>query len=79
MRATEKYLMKCDNILIVANIARAITDQSLKSSLFKVLSRHIPLAWEESAGQGLNVGVVCTKSEVIMRCFRSNCVPWLTV
>ena len=58
--------MKCDNILVVANIARAITDQSLKSSLFKVLSRHVPLAWEESAGKGLNVAVVCTRSEVMI-------------
>lgn len=56
--------MRCDNILVVANIARAITDQSLKSSLYKVLSRHVPLEWEESGGKGLNVGVVCTRSEV---------------
>ena len=58
--------MKCDNILVVANITRAITDQSLKSSLFKVLPRHVPLAWEESAGKGLNVAVGCPRSEVMI-------------
>ena len=56
--------MRCNNIFIVAKISRAITDQSLKTSLFTVLSRHVPLEWEESAAKSLNVAVVCTKSEV---------------
>lgn len=64
--------MKCDNILVVANIARAITDHSLKSSLYKVLSRHVPLGWEESGGKGLNLGVVCTRSEVMWSRVRIN-------
>jgi hypothetical protein len=64
MRATQDYLMKCNNIFIVANISRAITNQSLKSSLYKVLSRHVPLEWEEYGGKGLNIAVICTKSEV---------------
>ncbi|CAG2005293.1 unnamed protein product [Fusarium graminearum] len=63
--ATQDYLIKCDNILIVAKISRAITDQSLKSSLFYVLSRHMPMEWEQSGTQRLNVSVVCTKSEEI--------------
>ncbi|PCD21564.1 hypothetical protein FGRA07_11678 [Fusarium graminearum] len=63
--AIQDYLIKCDNILIVAKISRAITDQSLKSSLFYVLSRHMPMEWEQSGTQRLNVSVVCTKSEEI--------------
>ncbi|EOO01166.1 hypothetical protein UCRPA7_3322 [Phaeoacremonium minimum UCRPA7] len=63
VRATQDYLMKCNNIFIVAKISRAITDQSLKTSLFTVLSRHVPLEWEESAAKSLNVAVVCTKRE----------------
>jgi hypothetical protein len=65
VRATQDYLIKCDNIIIVAKISRAITDQSLKSSLFYVLSRHMPTEWEQSGTQRLNVSVVCTKSEEI--------------
>ena len=57
--------MKCDYVFIVAKISRAITDQSLKSSLYTVLARHVPLEWEESAGKSLNMAVVCTKSEVM--------------
>jgi len=57
--------MKCNNIFIVAKISRAITDQSLKSSLYNVLAKHVPLAWEEAGGAGLNLAVVCTKSEDI--------------
>ena len=56
--------MKCNHIFIVAKISRAITDQSLKSSLFSVLSRHVPLEWEESGASSLKIAVVCTKSEV---------------
>lgn len=60
--------MKCDNIIIVAKISRAITDQSLKYSLFYVLSRHMPTEWEDSGAKRLNVAVVCTKSEVMLCC-----------
>ncbi|KAI1057394.1 hypothetical protein LB507_011543 [Fusarium sp. FIESC RH6] len=65
VRATQDFLIKCDTIMIVAKISRAITDQSLKSSLFYVLSRHMPMEWEQSGTQRLNVAVVCTKSEEI--------------
>jgi hypothetical protein len=58
------YLLKCDHVFIVAKISRAITDQSLKSSLYTVLARHAPLEWEETAGQSFRIAVVCTKSEV---------------
>jgi hypothetical protein len=64
VRATQEYLLKCNNILLVTNISRAITDQSLKSSLYKVLSRHVPVAWENNGGKGMNIAVVCTRSEV---------------
>lgn len=65
VRATQDYLIKCDNIFIVAKISRAITDQSLKSSLFWVISRHVPMEWEESGGKNFKLAVVCTKSEVL--------------
>jgi hypothetical protein len=64
VRATQNYLLRCNNIFIVAKISRAVTDQSLKSSLFSALSLHIPLEWEESGGKSLNIAVVCTRSEV---------------
>ncbi|GAB1312304.1 Dynamin N-terminal domain-containing protein [Madurella fahalii] len=65
VRATHDYLLKCNHIFIVAKISRAITDQSLRSSLFAVLSRHVPLEWEESAAKSLKIAVVCTKTEDI--------------
>lgn len=65
VKATQDYLLQCDNILIVSKIARAITDQSLKSSLFSVLARHVPMEWEASGGKKLNIAVVCTGSEVL--------------
>ncbi|KFY06936.1 hypothetical protein V492_07602 [Pseudogymnoascus sp. VKM F-4246] len=57
VKATQDYLLRCDHIFIVAKISRAITDQSLKSSLYSVLSRHAELEWEESAGKSMKVAV----------------------
>lgn len=57
--------MNCDHVFVVAQINRAITDQSLKSSLYDVLARHVSHEWQESGGKRLNVSVVCTKSEDI--------------
>ncbi|RDW73267.1 hypothetical protein BP6252_07174 [Coleophoma cylindrospora] len=65
VRATQEYLTKCDNIFIVANISRAISDQSLKSSLYSALSCHVSEEWEESAGKSYNLAVICTKSDDI--------------
>ncbi|KAI5462790.1 hypothetical protein BGZ63DRAFT_352526, partial [Mariannaea sp. PMI_226] len=65
VRATQDYLIKCDNIIIVAKISRAITNQSLKSSLFFALSRHVPAEWEGSRATNFKIAVVCTKSEEI--------------
>ena len=64
VRATQNYLLTCDHIFVVANISRAITDQSLKSSLYHVLAKHVPNEWETSAGRYLNVAVVCTRIDV---------------
>ena len=73
VKATQMYLMKCDNVFIVAHISRAITDQSLKSSLYAAFARHVPLAFEDSAGRGLNLAVICTKSEVTPHRFSASC------
>lgn len=65
VRATERYLLKADHIFIIAKISRAISDQSLKSSLYTALAQHIPHEWNDSAGRFLNVSVICTKTEEI--------------
>ena len=65
LKATQDYLMQCHNVFIIAKISRAITDQSLKSSLYYVLSKHAPLEWEASAGREFKLAVICTRSEDI--------------
>jgi hypothetical protein len=57
-------MMKCDHLFIVANIKRAITNQSLQSSIFTVMRRHMPTEWNESGGAKFNITVVCTSSDV---------------
>lgn len=66
VRTTQKYILDCDHVFIVTKISRAITDNTLQSALYSELARHIPLAWEKSGDQGMNlkVAVVCTRSEV---------------
>jgi hypothetical protein len=56
--------LKCNHIFIVKNIARAVSNESLQSSFFSVLSRHAPMEWEESGAHGLKIAVVCTRTEV---------------
>ncbi|KAH8897592.1 hypothetical protein GQ53DRAFT_637825 [Thozetella sp. PMI_491] len=61
----QEYLMRCKNVFIVTAISRAVTNQSLNSSLYQVLSKHMPLEWADSGGKGFNLAVVCTRSEDI--------------
>ncbi|KAG9255485.1 uncharacterized protein F5Z01DRAFT_56619 [Emericellopsis atlantica] len=65
VRSTQEYLMQCDNIFIVAKISRAVTNSSVKSSMYWALSRHAPMEWEQEAGRNFNISVVCTRSEDI--------------
>ncbi|KAM0326265.1 hypothetical protein ACHAQA_006862 [Verticillium albo-atrum] len=65
VKATQDYLLKCDRLLIVSKIARAITDQSVRSTLFSVVARHMPMEWKESGGKKLRLAVVCTEAERI--------------
>jgi hypothetical protein len=66
VRTTQKYILNCDHVFIVARITRAVTDNALQSALYSELARHMPLAWEKSGDLGMNlkVAVICTKTEV---------------
>ena len=62
VQITEDYLLNCHHFFVVANISRAVSDQSLKSSVLTALKQSMPYEWEAN---GLsNITVVCTKSEV---------------
>lgn len=62
--ATQEHLFRCDHIFLVANISRAITDQSLKSSLYAAMNHYAPQGLEASSRKKLQIAVVCTNSEV---------------
>lgn len=62
VKATEDYLLKADYIFLVASIKRAVSNQSLKSSLY-LLRRHIPNEWEEHGTSRLRVTIICTHAE----------------
>ncbi|KXJ86843.1 hypothetical protein Micbo1qcDRAFT_139663 [Microdochium bolleyi] len=64
VQATERYMMHCDCVLVVADISRAITDKSLETSLFQAMDKHGSVGTGPSAGKS-NVIVVCTKSDII--------------
>lgn len=64
VRLTQNYLLKSDHVFLVTNIMRAKTDASLRSSLYRALAQHIPLEWEESAGQSFKMAIICTKIDV---------------
>lgn len=50
---TERFLLECDEIFVVCNIGRAVTDAGVES-VFE-LARQANLS---------NVGVICTRSDV---------------
>jgi len=60
VRATQEYLSRCDHIFLVANISRAITDQSLKSSLYAAMDHYAPQGLESSSRKNLQIAIVCT-------------------
>lgn len=64
VKAAQEYLTKCDHIFLVANISRALTDQSLKTSLDTAISHSAPSSGEVSRGKASRIAVICTKSEV---------------
>ncbi|KAJ5639534.1 uncharacterized protein N7484_007396 [Penicillium longicatenatum] len=63
VRATQEYISRCDHIFLVANISRAITDQSLKSSLYAAMNHHAPQGLEVSARKESQIAVICTNAE----------------
>ncbi|KAH0543399.1 hypothetical protein FGG08_002257 [Glutinoglossum americanum] len=63
--AARKYLDNCDEIFIVAGIARAITDSKVKSCLQALLKDQIGIGWESHAKQVSNIAIICTHAEDI--------------
>ncbi|KAH7032663.1 uncharacterized protein B0I36DRAFT_361443 [Microdochium trichocladiopsis] len=64
VRASQKYITHCDQILVVAQIGRAITDDSLHSSLKDIIKQHMATELESTARRP-RVAVVCTRSDDI--------------
>lgn len=64
VKAAQEYLTKCDHICVVADISRALTDESLRISLHSAKSRFAPENRKESEGKGFRVAVICTKTDV---------------
>jgi hypothetical protein len=51
---TERYILECDEVFAVADIARASTDESVKD-VIKLAKKNARVS---------NVGIICTKSDV---------------
>ncbi|OAL17741.1 hypothetical protein AYO22_11397 [Fonsecaea multimorphosa] len=64
IKAGQMYLTTCDCVFILSNISRAVTDDSLKSSVYELLAQEMPLEWEMNRGERLQVIVICTKTDV---------------
>ncbi|ERT01391.1 hypothetical protein HMPREF1624_02637 [Sporothrix schenckii ATCC 58251] len=65
VRAAHEYVKQCDSILVVGRIARAISDQSLRSSLYTSLASHAPNEWQEQGAARLNIAVALSHAEDI--------------
>ncbi|KAF3397951.1 Nuclear GTPase SLIP-GC [Penicillium rolfsii] len=65
VKAAQEYLTKCDHIFVVASISRALTDESLRTSLHSAKSSFAPANGKDSEGKVPKVGVICTKTDII--------------
>lgn len=63
VKMTENYIFQSQNIFVVVPIGRAITAETVKSSLAGALSQNVSLGLDRVA-QYFNVGVICTHSDV---------------
>ena len=63
VKLTEEYLLRTDHVFITTRIDRAITNKSLKESLFGALRQHVPNEIDERGADRLNVTIVCTRAE----------------
>ena len=66
IKAAQDYLSNCDQVFVVANISRVLTNHSLKLALDSAISHHTARGWKGRHGEGLHVAVICTKSEVCL-------------
>ncbi|CAK7218513.1 hypothetical protein SEUCBS140593_003572 [Sporothrix eucalyptigena] len=62
-RATQNYLIRCDSILIVGRITRAVSDASMQSALYLSLKKHAPSSLRQGNAPDFKVAFVCTHSE----------------
>lgn len=60
---TENYIFQSQYIFVVVPIGRAITSETVNSSLAGALSQTVSLGLDRVA-QYFNVGVICTHSDV---------------
>jgi GTPase SAR1 family protein len=65
VRMTQEYFIQCNTILVVAGIARAVTNQSLKSLLNTVLSRDIVDNLKSSSAHHSKLAIVCARKWMI--------------
>lgn len=67
VRVTEKRLYQCDEIFVVAQIGRAVTNQGVEDLLIRQLGRNF-----NNLRRSQGVAIVCTKSEVCQVTSRST-------
>jgi hypothetical protein len=67
---TENYIFQSQYLFVVVPIGRAITAETVKSSLAGALSHSVSLGMDRVA-KYFNVGVICTHSDVGFYFFRS--------
>lgn len=67
VRATQRYLQRCDHILVLTRISRAVTDEGLQDTITKTLEKYasIDLSANSISRRKLSLSIVCTHSENI--------------
>ena len=61
---SEEYLLQADHVLIVVDIKRAVSSESLKSALLEELQKETRDNPDSDTTHDLDVSVVCTHADV---------------
>ena len=64
IKAGQLYLHRCDGVFILSKISRALTDDSLESSVYSMPAQEMPVEWEINREKRLQVTVIRTKTYV---------------
>lgn len=65
VRATQKYLLRCDHIFVLAKITRAVTDEGLQRIINKTIERYASIELRAPSRRRVPLSIIATHTDSI--------------